>query len=103
VIEQAGVQADIAKLERLEAAHRDDQWRLRRAAESARREGHGQRRLEATHAVAIRRRIDTSGDKFRIEIDATTYTSRVDAGKVGFPSFRGGLLIADGAFHSPAP
>ena len=82
VIEQAGVQADIAKLERLEAAHRDDQWRLRRAAESARREAHDQRRLEATYAAAIRRRIDTSGDKFRIEIDGTTYTSRPDAGKV---------------------
>jgi Helicase conserved C-terminal domain len=82
VIEQAGVQADIAKLERLAAAHRTNQARLRGIATQARTEATHYRRLEAQFTGALGRRVDTSGDRFHMEIAAAGYTSRVDAGKV---------------------
>jgi hypothetical protein len=82
VIEQAGIQADIAKLERLAAAHRSDQRRLDTIARNARAEIDSFRRLEADYTAALERRTDTTGDRFRIELAGGVHTSRVDAGKV---------------------
>jgi hypothetical protein len=81
VIEQAGIQAELAKLERLARAHRDEQHRLARTAATARAEAE-RRRADATrYGAALARRVDTSGDRFFMDVDGHHYTRRVDAGR----------------------
>ena len=79
IIELAGVQADKAKYERLEQAHREEQANLQSKADGARR---GLVRAEQTaddYRSAIERRIDTSGDRFTMRIEDQAFTSRADA------------------------
>lgn len=80
VIEQAGVQAELAKLERLARAHRDDQHRLARTAGSARAEAARRRADAQRYDAAIARRTETSGDRFTMDIDGHRHTKRVEAG-----------------------
>jgi hypothetical protein len=80
VIEQAGVQAELAKLERLARAHRDDQHRLTRTAASARAEATCRGFDAQRYDAAIARRLGTSGDRFTMEVDGHHHTKRVDAG-----------------------
>lgn len=80
VIEQAGVQAELTKLERLARAHRAEQRRLTDVIRSTGAEA-TRRRAEATiYDQAIARRVDTSGDRFAMDVDGTRHTRRVDAG-----------------------
>ena len=68
ILEKATVDAEVARLNRLQRAHQGDQHRLRRTLESAERRipslGEGVRRLES----AIGRRVDTRGDRFRMSV-----------------------------------
>jgi N12 class adenine-specific DNA methylase len=84
VVEQFGLQADLAKLERRARAHRDDQHRIQRLAESARRDAAEHRSAAEAVTAALTRRTDTRGDRFRMEIDGEVHTSRAEAGAVLF-------------------
>jgi hypothetical protein len=80
VIEQAGVQAELTKLERLARAHRLEQHRLAQTIHSTGAEAASRRAEAARYDQAIGCRIDTTGDRFAMEIDGTRHTKRVDAG-----------------------
>jgi hypothetical protein len=84
VIEQAGVQAEMAKLDRRARAHHSDQRRLELLAGQARRDAEMHRQEAAAIRAVLDQRADTSGDKFRMELDGTVHTSRADAGAVLF-------------------
>jgi hypothetical protein len=78
--EKASVDADVARLGRLRRAHLDDQHRLRRALAAAeQRAGSAGRHVEQLES-AIERRQDTRGDRFRMTVDKTAHTKRIDAG-----------------------
>ena len=80
ILEKASVDADVARLGRLRRAHLDDQHRLRRALAAAeQRSGSAGRRIGELES-AIERRQDTRGDRFRMTVDRTAHTKRVDAG-----------------------
>ena len=81
VIEQAGVQAELAKLERLARAHVNEQHRLERTAASASAVAARLRAAVARYDAAIARRVDTSGDRFSMEIEGRRHTKRVEAGE----------------------
>lgn len=81
VLEKAAVDADIARLARLERAHQDDQHRLRRTLDTAtgRAEKAGRRAADLEEVVG--RVTDTRGDRFAMTIDGRMHTKRVDAGE----------------------
>ncbi|MGH9213046.1 MAG: helicase-related protein [Acidimicrobiales bacterium] len=81
VIEQAGVQADLAKYERLEHAHRTEQQKFQNEATWRRRSAAGRQLAAEDLRAVIARRVDTTGDRFAIEIDGARYTKRADAKK----------------------
>jgi hypothetical protein len=74
VIEQAGIQAELAKLERLARAHRDEQRRIARTAVAAQAEATRLRQAAARYDAALTRHVDTSGDRFAMEIDGHRHT-----------------------------
>jgi hypothetical protein len=84
VLEQFGLQADLAKLERRARAHRHDQHRIQRLVDSARRDAAAHRAAAAGVTAALGRRTDTRRDMFRMELDGHAYTSRANAGAVLF-------------------
>jgi hypothetical protein len=81
VLEKAAVDADVARLTRLERAHHDDQHRLRRTYDTAtHRAEKAERRIVDLEAV-VGRITDTRGDRFAMTIDGRSHTKRVDAGE----------------------
>ncbi len=80
ILEKAAVDAEVAKLSRLERAHRDDQHRLRRSLEAAERRTAAleERINHLTPAMATR--TDTRGDRFSMTVAGTRHTKRADAG-----------------------
>jgi N12 class adenine-specific DNA methylase len=80
LLEKAGIDADAARLTRLERAHHDDQHRLRCTFDIATdRAARGTRRANELEAV-LGRIGDTRGDRFTMTVDGQTYTKRMDAG-----------------------
>ena len=81
VLEKASIDADVARLTRLERAHHDDQHRLRRTHESAvARAARATERAGQLEAV-LDRVIDTRGDRFAMTVDSHRYSKRVEAGE----------------------
>lgn len=81
VLEKAAVDADVARLSRLERAHHDDQHRLRRTYDTATvRADRADQRAEQLEGV-FGQIIDTRGDKFAMTVDNHRHTKRVDAGQ----------------------
>lgn len=80
VLEKAGIDADVARLTRLERAHHDDQHRLRRTLDTATQRADRADQLSAALTEAIGRLVDTRGDRFSMAIDGRTHTKRTDAG-----------------------
>lgn len=81
VLEKATVDADVARLSRLERAHYDDQHRVRQVLESATRRADAAD-TQVSQLVEVQPRVtDTQGDRFRMTIDGRTYDKRVEAGK----------------------
>jgi hypothetical protein len=68
------------KLERLARAHRLEQHRLTQTIHSTGAEAASRRAEAALSGQAIAGRIDTTGDRFAMEIDGARHTKRVDAG-----------------------
>lgn len=80
IMEKAGVDADVARLTRLERAHTDEQHRLRKALDASQRQeaGHNIRAGRIEKALACR--VDNRGDAFRMTLDGRELTKRVEAG-----------------------
>jgi len=80
VLEKAGVDADVARLLRLERAHQDDQHRLRRTFDSAtHRANRCTRRADQLESV-LQRVVDTHGDRFAMTVDGRQHAKRMEAG-----------------------
>jgi N12 class adenine-specific DNA methylase len=80
VLEKAAVDADVARLSRLERAHYDDQHRLRRTFDTAtQRANHCTQRAEQLESV-LERVVDTHGDRFSMTVDGRHHTKRMEAG-----------------------
>jgi N12 class adenine-specific DNA methylase/adenine-specific DNA methylase len=88
LMQKAGLEAEIARLERLRDAHFDDQYAVRRtisATEASLR--HAEKRIgEIEQDVA--KRIPTRGDAFRMEVEGKRYAERKDAGATLLKSIR---------------
>ena len=80
LMQKAGLEAEIARLDRQRAAHFDDQQAVRRQIANARFEiGAATRALEQVDAD-IARRVSTRGDGFTMTLDKRTVTERKSAG-----------------------
>ena len=81
LMQKAGLEADIARLERLRAAHEDDQYAVRRQMRDAEREIEVSTRRIGEIGEDIARRQSTSGDTFRMTVLGQEYTERKEAGR----------------------
>ena len=81
VLEKAAVDADVARLARLERAHHDDQHRLRRTLDTATHRAEKAEQRATDLDAVIGRVTDTRGNRFAMTIDDRTHTQRVDAGE----------------------
>jgi hypothetical protein len=79
-MQKAGLEAEIARLERLHAAHIDDQHAIRSAIRSAeQRSASAMRRIsEIEQDIAIR--IPTRGDAFSMKVEGKSFSERKEAG-----------------------
>lgn len=82
VMEKAKLDIEIARLRRLEAAHRDSQFQVRREIKELPAVVEQERKLATETAEDVKRVEDTSGDKFSIVMSGKTYSDRGDAGNI---------------------
>lgn len=81
LMKKAGLEADIARLERLRAAHEDDLYAVRRQIRDAERDiEHSAKRIEEI-GRDIERLIPTTGEAFSMSALSKPYTDRKDAGR----------------------
>ncbi len=80
IMEKAAVDAEVARLGRLERAYADEQHRLRRALEAAQRQEASLRHKATRIEEAISQRIDTRGDQFQMVVGGRTFDKRGEAG-----------------------
>jgi len=78
---KAGLEADVARLERLRAAHIDDQHAVRRQIRDAERDIEFSTRRVSEIGQDIERRIPTSGDVFTMTVTGETHGERKLAGR----------------------
>ena len=78
---KAGLEADIARLERLRAAHIDDQHAVRRQLRDAERDIEFCTRRVAEIGQDMQRLAPTSGDAFAASVAGKRYTERKEAGR----------------------
>ncbi|WP_284727982.1 helicase-related protein [Sphingomonas psychrolutea] len=81
LMQKAGLEADIARLERLRVAHEDDLFAVRRQLHDAEREIATATRRIAEIGQDIERLIPTAGDAFSMAVNGKAYTERKDAGR----------------------
>ena len=81
LMQKAGLEADIARLERLRAAHIDDQHAVRRQTRDAERDIEYSTRRIGEIGQDIARRIPTSGDAFTMTVTGDRYGERKLAGR----------------------
>lgn len=81
LMQKAGLEADIARLERLRAAHDDDLFAVRRQIRDAEREIETATRRIDEIGQDIERLRPTSGDTFSMSVMATSFTERKEAGR----------------------
>jgi N12 class adenine-specific DNA methylase/adenine-specific DNA methylase len=81
LMRKAGLEADIARLERLRVAHQDDQFAIRRQIRDAERDiAHATRRVsEIGHDIA--RLVPTAGEAFTMTVNGTPFSERKAAGR----------------------
>ena len=81
LMQKAGLEADIARLERLRAAHDDDLFSIRRQIRDAERDvEHATRRIEDI-GEDITRLVPTSGDAFTMMVAGDVFTERKASGR----------------------
>lgn len=81
LMQKAGLEADIARLERLRAAHEDDLFAVRRQVRDAEREIETATRRIAEIGQDIERLVPTTGDAFIMSVTGTSYPERKGAGR----------------------
>ncbi len=81
LMQKAGLEADIARLERLRAAHRDDLFAVRRQIRNAERDIEHDIRCIAEIGKDIERRIPTSGTDFTMTVGEHSFAERKPAGR----------------------
>jgi hypothetical protein len=79
IMEKAGVESELTKLERLQAAHRQEQANLTRRAAAATRSAEEQEALALAYRSASAQAVDTSGDRFQMVVGEQPYVKRVEA------------------------
>lgn len=82
VIEKAQVDAELIRLTRLRSAHAEEQYRIRGTLRHAREEAEKWTERLANLREDLKLRRDTSGDKFRIELDKQVLDNRGVAGEL---------------------
>jgi len=81
LMQKAGLEAEIARLERLRAAHQDDQFAIRRQIRDAERDSkYATRRIEEI-GRDIDRLVPTAGDAFSMRVMGKPYAERKLAGR----------------------
>jgi len=81
LMQKAGLEADIARLERLRAAHDDDQFSVRRQIRDAERDIEQATRRIAEIGEDIARLVPTAGDAFAMMVAGEVFTERKIAGR----------------------
>jgi N12 class adenine-specific DNA methylase/adenine-specific DNA methylase len=81
LMQKAGLEADIARLERLRAAHQDDQFAIRRQVRDAERDIEYATRRIGEIGQDLWRLVPTIGDAFRMQVVRLSYTERKPAGR----------------------
>jgi hypothetical protein len=81
LMQKAGLEADIARLERLRAAHQDDQFAIRRQVRDAERDIEYSTRRIGEIGQDLARLIPTAGDDFRMSVGDETFDERKRAGR----------------------
>ncbi|PZR92164.1 MAG: lactate dehydrogenase [Stutzerimonas stutzeri] len=81
LMQKAGLEADIARLERLRAAHIDDQHAVRRQIRDAERDIDISTRRIAEIGQDIERLVPTDGAAFTMNVTDTSYAGRKEAGR----------------------
>lgn len=81
LMQKAGLEADVARLERLRAAHIDDQHAVRRQIRDAERDIELSTRRIAEIGQDIERLLPTAGDAFAMTVTGKAYTERKAAGR----------------------
>ena len=81
LMQKAGLEADIARLERLRAAHLDDQHAVRRQIRDAERDIELSTRRVAEIGKDIERLVPTVGDAFAMSVAGNRYVERKEAGR----------------------
>jgi N12 class adenine-specific DNA methylase len=81
LMQKAGLEADIARLERLRAAHQDDQFAVRRQIRDAERDIEFSSRRIDEIGRDLARRVPTAGDAFIMTVAEKRYDERKLAGR----------------------
>jgi N12 class adenine-specific DNA methylase/adenine-specific DNA methylase len=81
LMQKAGLEAEIARLERLRAAHQDDQFAVRRQIRDAERDVDLSTRRIGEIGRDIERLVPTAGDAFAMTVTSTSHRERKDAGR----------------------
>ena len=81
LMQKAGLEADIARLERLRAAHMDDQHAVRRQIRAAERDIEIAARRIADIGMDIDLRLPTAGEAFAMTVAGESYSKRKPAGR----------------------
>jgi N12 class adenine-specific DNA methylase len=81
LMQKAGLEADIARLERLRAAHMDDQHAIRRQIRDAARDIEYSTRRVSEVGQDIERLVPTAGDGVSMVVEDDTFTERKLAGR----------------------
>lgn len=81
LMQKAGLEADIARLERLRAAHQDDQFAIRRQIRDAERDIEYSTRRIGEIGQDIARLVPTTGDAFRMQVGEEPFGERKLAGR----------------------
>ena len=80
LMQKAGLEAEISRLQRQRAAHIDDQQAVRRAVSDAEREiAAAERRIDAIEQDIVAR-VPTRGELFAMVVEGASYTERSKAG-----------------------
>lgn len=80
-MQKAGLEADIARLERLRAAHQDDLFAIRRQIRDSHRDIEFSTRRIGEIGQDIERLVPTAGDAFSMTVGGTLHSERKPAGR----------------------
>lgn len=81
LMQKAGLEADIARLERLRSAHQDDKFAIRRQIRDAERDIEYSTRRIGEIGEDLARLVPTTGEAFRMSVGKETFIERKPAGR----------------------